>query len=215
MVLTDNPYASSKAFDPQGHRLIPCSGSGNRSNSRYERQPEAHDPLGSSTTSRLLPPGSRKRSEFYKKTYAICTSESRSAGKECMEYISKPVSDLLISPPTRDISTSARNRLSARLHLIKCHGNRPDANVLWPDPNEKREKALCASHHKHNSQSLPQTCHRGGHNLLLGRTNLFTQGPPRKARQWPLASTYLREGALGFVGSTGRAWFDGSTMGFG
>lgn len=126
-----------------------------------------------------------------------------------MEFISKPVSDLFISPPTSDTSTSARNRLSARLHLIKCHGTRLDPN-FW-GKGKRFVRAIKSATIKECLQ--PAT--------LVGATccwgaQIFSPSA-RHARhgRWPLASTYLREGALAFVGATGRAWFGGPTMGFG
>jgi hypothetical protein len=155
-------------------------------------------------------------SEFYEKTYAICTSESRGAGKECMQFISKPVSDLMISPPTHDTSTSARTRLSSPLHLIKCHGSRLDATFWGHNPNENNEKKAWK---RAITSTTLKACLKPA--TVVGTTccwgaQIFSPDAPhvRSHKKWPLASTYLRKGALGFVGATGRVWFGGDTMGF-
>ena len=145
---TDNPYASSKVFRPLeiNSYLVP-----DRVTGRIPDMMSSDDPawlvdyLTTATFWASKPP------RFYRGTYAICSSEMREAGRESMQYISKPVSKLLFSPPTRDASTSARNRLSARLHMIRCHGNRLDAKFLG------QREALCESHYERNSESAPQT----------------------------------------------------------
>jgi Peptidase family C25 len=209
MLPTDNPYASSKPFRPQeiSSYLVPDRVIGRipdmRSIARARGDPAwLVDYLKTATCWTSNPPN------FYKKTYAVCTSESSSAGRECMQFISKPVSDLLISPPTRDTSTSARNRLSARLHLIKCHGTRLDAN-FW-GKGKRFVRAI-------KSTTLKE-CLKPG--TLVSTTccwgaQIFSPNARHARRgRWPLASTYLRKGAFAFVGSTGRAWFGGPTMGF-
>jgi hypothetical protein len=210
MLPTDNPYATSKPFRLQeiNSYLVPDRVIGRIPDMKRSSRQRRGDPawlveyLKTATQWAPNPP------EFYKKTYAICTSESSSAGRECMEFISKPVSDLFISPPTRDTSASARNKLSRRLHLIKCHGTRLDPN-FW-GKGKRFVRAI-------KSTTLKE-CLKPA--TLVGATccwgaQIFSPSA-RHARhgRWPLASTYLREGALAFVGSTGRAWFGGPTMGF-
>jgi hypothetical protein len=205
MLPTDSPYASRKPFDPQDidSYLVPDRVIG--------RIPDIKSIKDPGWLVDYLKTAARWRSKFpsfYKKTYAICTSESSSAGRECMQFISKPVSNLLISPPTRDTSTSARNRLSARLHLIKCHGTRLDAN-FW-GKGKRFVRAI-------KSTTLKE-CLKPA--TLVGTTccwgaQIFSPYARHARRgRWPLASTYLRKGAFAFVGSTARAWFGGPTMGF-
>src|SRR5262245_2757988 len=215
MLPTDNPYATSKAFDPQDidSYLVPDRVIGRIPDMKRSAKKHWADPAWLVEYLKTATHWTSKTTDFYKQTYAICTSESRSAGKECMEFISKPTSDLFISPPTRDTSTSARNRLSAPLHLIKCHGNRLDAAFWGRDPNETNEKK--AWRRAITSTTL-KSCLKPA--TVVGTTccwgaQIFSPSA-RHARQWPLASTYLRKGALAFVGSTGRAWFGGPTMGF-
>jgi len=216
MLPTDNPYASSKAFDPQNidSYLVPDRVIGRIPDMKGSRK--RTDPtwllnyLKTATSWASLSPN------FYEKTYAICTSESTGAGKECMQFISKPVSDLLISPPTDDTLTSARNRLSAPLHLIKCHGNRLDATFWGHDTGENNEKKAWK---RAITSTTLKACLKPA--TIVGTTccwgaQIFSPDARhvRSHKRWPLASTYLRKGALGFVGATGRAWFGGDTMRF-
>ena len=208
MLRTDNPYASSKAFDPQDIEsyLVPDRVIG--------RMPDMQGGVKRSDPAWLLDylktatTWAPKRPDFYKKTYAICTSESKSAGRECMQFISKPVSDLLVSPPTRDTATAARNRLSAPLHLIKCHGTRLDAS-FW-GKGKRFVRAIKSTTLK--ACLTPATV--VGTTCCWGAQIFSPNARHARHGKWPLASTYLRKGALGFVGSTGRAWFGGDTMGF-
>jgi hypothetical protein len=216
MLPTDNPYATSKPFDPQDidSYLVPDRVIGRIPDMKGSRK--RTDPAWLLDYLKNATCWEPTSSDFYEKTYAICTSESTGAGKECMQFISKPVSDLLISPPTRDALTSARNRLSAPLHLIKCHGNRLDATFWGHDPNENNEKkawkrAITSTTLKTRLKPatvVGTTCCWGAQIFSPDARHV------RSHKRWPLASTYLRKGALGFVGATGRAWFGGDTMRF-
>ena len=186
-------------------RLIPCPGAGHRADPDMKR---TGDPLGLSTILRPLRARDRNPPSFYKKMFALCTSDSSRAGRQCMQFISKPLSDLLISPPTRDTSTSARNRLSARLHLIKCHGTRLDAN-FW-GKGKRFVRAIKSTTLKAGLKPATLV----GTTCCWGAQIFSPKARHARRGRWPLASTYLRNGALAFVGSTGRAWFGGPTMGF-
>src|SRR5437764_9942938 len=108
MLPTDNPYASSKPFDPQDidSYLVPDRVIGRIPDMKRSLKKRKGDPAWIVEYLETAKSWKPRSPRFYKKTYAICTSESSSAGRECMEFISKPVSDLFISPPTRDTSTS-------------------------------------------------------------------------------------------------------------
>jgi hypothetical protein len=216
MLRTDNPYASSKAFDPQDidSYLVPDRVIGRIPDMKGSRK--RTDPTWLLNYLKTAMSWAAQSPNFYEKTYAICTSESTGAGKECMQFISKPVSDLLISPPTDDTLTSARNRLSAPLHLIKCHGNRLDATFWGHDPVENNEKKAWK---RAITSTTLKACLKPA--TVVGATccwgaQIFSPDARhvRSHKRWPLASTYLRKGALGFVGATGRAWFGGDTMRF-
>ena len=216
MLPTDNPYASSMAFDPQDidSYLVPDRVIGRIPDMKGSRK--RTDPTWLLKYLETAMSWASKSRDFYEKTYAICTSESKGGGKECMQFISKPVSDLLISPPTRDTLTSARNRLSAPLHLIKCHGNRLDATFWGHNPNENNEKkawkrAITSTTLKTRLKPatvVGTTCCWGAQIFSPDARHV------RSHKRWPLASTYLRKGALGFVGATGRVWFGEDTMRF-
>jgi hypothetical protein len=126
-----------------------------------------------------------------------------------MRYIPKPVSDLLISPPTRDISTSARNRLSARLHMIQCHGNPNDTKFYGKKSAGRFLQAITSATLR--PRLKPATVVATG--CCYG-AQVFSPKDRRakKRRQWPVASTYLRKGAVGYVGSTMITLHDPSNM---
>jgi hypothetical protein len=150
-----------------------------------------------------------RRARFYKEMYAICSVEWRDPAKKCMRYIPKPVSDLLISPPTRDISTSARNRLSARLHMIQCHGNPNDTKFYGKKSAGRFLQAITSATLR--PRIKPATVVATG--CCYG-AQVFSPKDRRakKRSQWPVASTYLRKGALGYLGSTMITLHDPSNM---
>jgi hypothetical protein len=217
MLRTDNPYATSKPFDAENidSYLVPDRVIGRIPDMTRTLNNRA-DPAWLLEYLKTATCWASRSADFYRKAYAICTSESRAAGKECMQFISKPVSDLLISPPTRDTSTAARNRLSAPLHLIKCHGNRLDATFWGHNPEENNEKKAWK---RAITSTTLKACLKPA--TVVGTTccwgaQIFSPDArhARSHKRWPLASTYLRKGALGFVGATGRVWFGGDSMRF-
>jgi hypothetical protein len=209
---TDNPYATSKPFLPSDvdpPYLIPERVVG--------RIPDMHangDPAWLVDYLATAIHWKSRSARFYRETYAICSSDSSGPGKEFMQSISKPVSKLFVSPPTRDISTSARRRLSARLHMIRCHGNPLDAAFWGHDPDEENEeKAWKRAITSTTLKARLQPATLVGTMCCYG-AQIFspTLRHARSHRKWPLASTYLRRGALAFVGSTKRAWLGGDRM---
>jgi hypothetical protein len=98
--------------------------------------------------------------------------------------------------------------------MIKCHGNLGDA-TFWGfgEFDEKKEKRYPAI----TSETLkgylkPQTIIA---TMCCYGAQIFSPSDPkaRSPGEWPVASTYLRKGALGFVGSTMMAWVGTSGMG--
>jgi hypothetical protein len=150
-----------------------------------------------------------RRAKFYRDTYAICSAEWKDPAKKCMRYIPKPASDLLTSPPSRDISTRARNRLSARLHMIQCHGNPNDAKFYGKKSAGRFLQAITSATLR--PRLKPATVVATG--CCYG-AQVFspTDRRAKKRGQWPVASTYLRKGALGYVGSTMITLHDPSNM---
>lgn len=198
-VPTDSPYASSFPSYLVPDRVV----------GRIPDVVSEGDPAWLVDYLKTAPSWKSRRARFYEKMYAICTVEWKDPAKKCMRYIPKPASDLLISPPTRDISTSARNRLSARLHMIQCHGNTNDATFYGKRSAGRFLQAIKSA--TLGSRLKPATvvatwCCYGA--------QVFSPQHSRgkKRKQWPVASTYLRNGALGYVGSTVMTLHDPSSM---
>jgi len=202
---TDNPYASSKVFRPGdvGSYLVP-----DRVTGRIPDMMHSRDPTWFVEYLKTATCWEPKPVSFYRETYAICSSEMTTAGRDSMRYLSKPVSDLLISPPVRDIRRSSRNRLSARLHLIKCHGNPLDA-TFW-GKGKRFVRAITSATlkaHLKPATLIGTMCCYGAQIFSPHAKHARSHG------RWPIASTYLRKGALGFVGSTRMAWLGQGAMG--
>jgi hypothetical protein len=138
-----------------------------------------------------------KPASFYKEAYAICCDQWRYPGKKSMQYIAKPVSALFISPPTKDMTPSARDRLSARLHMIECHGLKR-VSTFYGQKGKRYVRAITSATLK--PRLKPATVVATG--CCYGAQIFSPARNAKKRGEWPLASTYLRKGALGFVGST-------------
>jgi hypothetical protein len=206
-VLTDNPYASSEPFskDDQNVYLVP-----DRVIGRIPDMVSAPGDTGRNGDPawfvRYLDTATEWESQpdsFYNQPYVICTDEAKEAGKKCVQKAFAESSlPLFVCPPDSDTSPPARQGLSAPLHMIKCHGNKKDA-TFWGflESDENKEDPCPAI----TSATLKE--------YLEPRTVVATMCcygaqifAPKDADTWPLASTYLRKGALGYVGSTMMAW---------
>jgi len=212
-VPTDNPYASSEPFseDDQNSYLVP-----DRVIGRIPDMVSApHD------TGRNGDPAwfvdyldnarkwESKPDSFYNKPYIICTDEAKEAGTKCVrKALPTSTLPLLICPPDSDISTPARQRLSAPLHMIKCHGNKKDATFWgYEESDESKDEPHAAIPSATLKEYLePRTVVA---TMCCYGAQIFS---PKDADSWPLASTYLRKGALGYVGSTMMAWVGLDTM---
>jgi hypothetical protein len=201
-VLTDNPYASSKRFR-SSHRigyLVPDRVIGRIPDMVFDSDPAWFVEYLKTACSWTAQPAS-----FYaRQLYAICSHECEGAGLDCMRYIRRPEADLLISPPIEDSLPAAQERLSAPLHMIKCHGNEKDA-AFWGYQNADQKNKQEAWRQAVTSATLkaylkPATVVA---TMCCFGAEIFL---PKDADSWPLASTYLRKGAFGFVGSTKKAW---------
>jgi hypothetical protein len=209
-VPTDNPYASSEPFseDDQNSYLIPDRVIGRipdmvsdpGDNSRSGDPAWFVDYLETATG------WESKDKSVYKDPYVICTSEAKDAGKECVKK-AFPTRTLppLICPPDSDISTAARDRLSSRLHMIKCHGNDKKDATFWGYKNASAQNqegtwkpALTSATLK--ARLEPSTVVA---TMCCYGAQIFS---PKDVDTWPLPSTYLRKGALAFVGPTMKAW---------
>ena len=242
-VLTDNPYASSLPFRSKNRRSLRWTNSNRRSYlvpdriiGRIPDRIGSQDPtwfVGYLTTAKeweAIPVGR------YTETYAICSYEERQAAEKCMKYIARPDAKLLASPPAKDSWRSARERLSARLHMIKCHGSPRHPEFFGKRSNDTADAITSATliRRVKSATVVGTTCCYGAHIFspreasdrmskacakeLNAKPKLglkvLARGPRAKPKRggWPLASTYLREGALGFVGATITTFAGNSKM---
>jgi hypothetical protein len=209
-VPTDNPYASSKRFRPSKRisylvpdrviGRIPDMVSDPGATGRNGDPAWFVDYLKTATSWKAL-------DNFYARPlYAICTRECKGAGLDCLNYIERPDSRLFLSPSITDGSSLARKRLSAPVHMIKCHGSQFRPAFYGEKEIHKRTRFLKAIRSatlesRVTSATLVSTM------CCYGAQIYSPFDPKAKYRgEWPLASTYLRKGALGFVGSTMKAW---------
>ena len=208
-VPTDNPYATHLAFSPSNPKsfAVPERAIG--------RIPDMVSDPGKGDAAWLLAylqtatKWEPKDDSFYKLPYAICTAEAKYAATEFMQKaFAKPDLPLVVCPPESDNSTPPRDRLSAGLHMIKCHGNKEDATFWGFDEfDEDRERYAAIS--SATLRALPKPPAVVATMCCYG-AQIF---PPKEGDIWPVASTYLRQGALGFVGSTMMAWVGTFGMG--
>ena len=198
-VPTDNPYACSTAYSASKRKsyLVPDRVVGRIS-----------DLAGSDDANWLI--GYLKRAtswkprshQHYESAYAVCCDEWKGAGLACMQYLGLPASDLMISPPTADTATPARNRLARELHLIKCHGAELDARFYGQKANDfpvVLDSATLKPRLRPGTLAAAMCCYGA---------QVYEPDDPaaQPAGQWSIASTYLRQGAVGFAGATKIAW---------
>ena len=204
-VPTDNPYASSLPFraSTRSSYLIPDRVVGRIPDMIGDGDPAwLVDYLATATgwTSRAV--------STYQEAYAICCDPWQRAGEACMTHIGEPPSRLLVSPPQGDGSASAIGRLGSRLHLIKCHGSPLDPQ-FYGQHGSNYPIALCSKTLK--PRLKPNTLVAA---MCCYGAQVYSPADPAGAvpGEWPLASTYLRKGGLGFVGSTMIAWVGDEEM---
>ncbi len=210
-VPTDNPYASFKQFRPLKRisYLVPDRVIGRIP----DMLPDPGDTGRNSDPAWFVEYLKTARSweaqpnTFYASPlYAICTRESKGAGLDCLKSIARQESHLFLSPPITDGSSPARKQLSAPVHMIKCHGSQFRSVFYGEKEINKQTKFLKAIRSptlesRLTSATLVTT-------MCCYGAQIFSPFDPKaKYRgEWPLASTYLRKGALAFVGSTMKAW---------
>jgi hypothetical protein len=210
-VPTDNPYASSKRFSSLKRisYLVPDRVVGRIPDMLADPGDNGRnsDPawfVAYLKTARFWK--AQDRTFYAGPLYAICTRESKGAGLDCLRYIAREDSPLFLSPPITDGSSPARKRLSAPVHMIKCHGSQFRPVFYGEKEIHKQTKFLKAIRSatlesRLTSATLVTTM------CCYGAQIYSPFDPKAKYRgEWPLASTYLRKGALAFVGSTMKAW---------
>ena len=210
-VPTDNPYASSQRFRSlqRSSYLVPDRIIGRIPDMLADPRDKGHNNDPAWFTDYLETATSWKaqlRTFYAPPLYAICTSESEGAGLQCLKYLSREDSDLFLSPPITDRSSPARKQLSAPVHMIKCHGSQFRPAFYGEKEADKQTKFFKAI----RSATLESRLTRAALVTTMccyGAQIYSPYDPKAKYRgQWPMASTYLRKGALGFVGSTMKAW---------
>ncbi len=214
VVPTDNPYATHLPFlpaEPTISYLIP-----ERAIGRIPDMVDDPDPVWLCDYLDTAITWKPKPKSFYKLPYAICTAEAEQAAKDSIQKsLGDPGLTPFVCPPKDDSSTETRQKLSARLHMIKCHGNQADA-TFWgfpefaPRTRENAYAAITSATLRLSPKPLTVVA-----SMCCFGAQIFSPSDPKakSPRQWPIASTYLRQGALGFVGSTMMAWVGRSDMG--
>lgn len=207
-VPTDNPYACSRPYGARSlaSYLVPDRVVGRITD--LPAAPGAGDSQWIVASLKTATGWRPKPRSFYADVYATCCDEWKEAGIATMQYLGARTADLMISPPTTDASTTARNRLARTLHFTKCHGAEIDANfygqqgssyplVLFSGTVKGKLKpgtlaaAMCCYGAQVYSPSDP------------------VANPPGAIS---IAMAYLRGGAAGFVGATKIAWVGPEVM---
>lgn len=201
-VLTDNPYASYHPLSADWHSYVLPD----RVIGRIPDMLGDDDPAWFVEYLKTATNWKPKSASLYKRPYAICTAEAKRAARDVMQQaFANSTLPLFICPPDSDSSTRARHGLSARLHAIKCHGNEGNP-AFWgfPESDIKKEEPCPAI----TSATLRQLPHLTRSTVVATMCCYGAQifEPTGKNKDWPMASTYLRKGALGFVGPTKMAW---------
>ncbi len=199
LVPTDNPYASSSPYraSNRGSYLVPDRVAGRIPDMVADSSSAwLVDSLATATTWTSRP------ASFYGDRYAVCCAAWQGAGEDCVQHIGSPVSSLMISPPITDASATARSRLSFRLHMIKCHGAPLNPNFYGQTGNSfpvALASPTLTPRVKPATVAAAMCCYGA---QIYSPNDPAAQNPG----EWPIASTYLRQGALGLAASTVIAW---------
>jgi hypothetical protein len=219
-VPSDNPYATHLPFlpaDPTNSYLIPERAIGRIPDMLSDPGAPGQngDPAWFIDYLETATNWEPKAASAYNTPYAICTAEAGDAGTEFMQktfdntslqpFLCPPRSDTADSPDTRE-------QLSAALHLIKCHGNPADATFYGFSETDQGTKYPAI-----NSATLKAALNPSVvvASMCCFGAKIFSPSDPKATPPgaWPIASTYLRQGALGFAGSTMMAWVGRLHMG--
>jgi hypothetical protein len=212
IVPSDSPYATSSAFLPSDPNscVVP-----ERAIGRIPDMVSDPDPAWLLDYLNTATKWKPRDATAYQDPYAICTAEAQDAATDFMQQaFAKAGLPLFICPPDDDSSPKPRGQLSAGVHVTKCHGNMGDATFWGFSLSDQRTK-------DHPYPALTSATLRA---LLKPFTvvasmccygaQIFSPSDPkaRSRGKWPIASAYLRKGALGFVGPTMMAWVGRSDM---
>jgi len=198
-VPTDNPYATATAFRRSrlSSYLVP-----DRVVGRIPDMAGDGDPAWLLDYLAVASAWASESRSAYGGAYAICCDAWKGAGEDCMREIGEPVARLMISPPETDTSAAPRARLASRLHMIKCHGAQLDPNFYGQRGNSYPVSLASDSLRR---RLRPHTLAAA---MCCYGAQVYSPADPAATEpgKWPLASSYLRGGAWGFVGSTMIAW---------
>jgi hypothetical protein len=198
-VRTDNPYACAQRFSAakRSTYLLP-----DRAVGRIPDAPTDGDPawlVDHLATAESWAPQPRSAFDH---AYAICCDSWRRSGEACVEYVGEDASRLMIAPPEGDATKLPASRLGSRLHLIKCHGAQIDPNFY----GQKGSSYPVALSSRSARKKIRANTVAGA--MCCYGAQVFSPDDPAvsPAGAWPIASAYLRRGALGFAGATEIAW---------
>lgn len=205
IVPTDNPYACSRPFNASKREsyLIP-----DRVVGRIPDLPGKSDPswltdyLASAETWKLA------TTQDYADDLFVCCDTWKGSGNQCVQYLSRAATRLLVSPPAEDASQRLRRRHRTRLHMIKCHGAALDSRFYGQQGDQYPEVLKSTSLHKRTVQGtvVGAMCCYGA--ALFDPTDPAAISPGEP----PIPSVYLKQGAWGFGGSTTIAWVGVNSM---
>ncbi|HSN33259.1 MAG TPA: C25 family cysteine peptidase, partial [Ideonella sp.] len=198
-VPTDNPYACATPYRPTDRKsyLVPDRALGRITDLDGDADPAwLVDYLARVTAWKPQPRA------FYDRIYAVVCHEWKAAGEACMTYLGLSAAQLQVSPPAHDADAAAKARLPHTLHLVKCHGASLDPRFYGQKGTTYPEVLT--------SPTLRGRLSPGTLAAAMCCYGAQVYSPADPAAQlpgaWPLATTYLRQGAVGFAGSTRIAW---------
>jgi Peptidase family C25 len=207
-VLTDNPYASSRAYKGGTLKsyLVP-----DRVVGRIPDLPAIDgqgDPAAMLAALKTATRWKPKAKTFYGSAYATCCDTWKNAGEATMRYLELPVPDLLISPPAVEGATTARSRLARKVHMTKCHGVEIDAHFYGQKGSSYPEILF--------SGTLKGRVRAGTLAAAMCCYGARVYSPADRAANpsgaLPVPIAYLQAGAVGFLGATKIAWVGSEIM---
>ena len=199
-VPTDNPYASSRKFvkNKRSSYLIP-----DRVVGRIPDLPGDHPDVGWLLDYlKFAESWKLQNSDFFADDLIVCCDEWKAAGADCVSHLSRKSNRLMISPPVKTTAGPLKTRYKARVQMIKCHGA-PIDSKFYGQKGEDYPDAL------HSALLKGKTAEGSvvGAMCCYGAATFDPEDPAAvTAGDLPIPSTYLRQGAYGFYGSTTLAW---------
>lgn len=204
-VPTDNPYASSQPFSRarRASYLIP-----DRVVGRIPDVPGSGDPAWLVSCLSVASSWQAGARNMYDKDLLVCCDTWEGGGRECVDYIGRDPSKLLLSPPAKTASASVRGRHGARLQMIKCHGAGLDSQFYGQKGNSYPPVLSSVA-----LQGRVQKKTVVGAMCCYGASVFDPQSDEARAPgEPPIPSVYLRGGAYGFLGATNTAWVGPDSM---